>query len=876
MENSSSSKTRSPARVLAALLAVVMLFIVMPVLPAGAAKVTLDSITFLNAKYNPADEDDIFFNPENDEQFLNSVPTEQEEATLAWAGTSGLQAQRPEGKTDSVKLTLESKKQFTSGTFGSKTFTFALYTGKENPVVSWSTMADGSSGTPLTSKGTVEQDGKVCNVYTLPQDGMTGPDVYIKVENGEPETPTYKATFSVADGVEVQADVKANPETKVFDLDTVEVKENKDLYLTVKSTVNGYEPKISVSGGLTTQDVNKAEGKYKITVTKDITVKITSDKKKCTVTLPVSKDEFKVNKITTTVDYGDPFEFTVTTTEGFKEPEVTVGALVENTNYIVTKNGLTRTFSIHSVTEDLNVTIDAGKRETYSVTVSGEGFDVKGLEGKATATYEEKLSFTVTAKEGWETTTPIVEVNGVPITGTKAVDGNGWTYSHTVTGNTLITVSNFSRKTYTVTVKNTEEYTLDSQYLTPVPFEGGFTFTLTLTAAYHAPEGITVGSVSGADVKIDPKNESSRSYIVTVSNVTSNVTLSFTGIKVRTYKVEIVDAAGGDGTGKFSVDKQSGTVNHGKGVQFTIKPVDGYRIDNVNVYVTGEENGVAQAGVMVNVGNGTYSISNVTSDYTVKVSVSAIQFRITIQSSIGTELNDVQMGSLSVTKAYAVNNLQGAKISLEDGAYKLQLPKATRKGYKLVGWRYADGTEIEEGALTFYGTADHNATVIAEWKINTELGQDGVVPFVQLRLTRTYDEKKDVLTVKHIASNIDANDVGKTVKLLSHGIIYGLTENALDDFGKLVEEGKITSADFKNSNSSTALTKLDVEGLDSVYYSSHDDSNKETGDMLADGHNFTESVKNPNQLQGSAAGYMIVEIGNDIYLFYSNVEKWAE
>ena len=391
MESSSYSKTRSPARFLAAFLAVVMLFIFMPVLPVGAVNKAIKSVTFLDHPDDSSLETSssifAFFWDTYEETNVSSLSN----SVTRWGGkTVDWKVSKESGNTDGfykIKIHSESASMVGLG----KTFDFAGYVDDNYKVVyAGEEYAEDSEW----------KDVKYSNgVFSIPTMNGCGENVYIKVVK---KPVTYNVTFSGIGSTEFH--VEANSQV-ARDSSVLTVEEGKELNLKITGGPEGYEPKVFAEKNIEATektDYNSETGySYKITVSSDLDVRISQVKKQFTVTMEFTAEGFTVGKPSGAnfVDYGDEFSFTVTTLSGYNTPTVDItkgdadSKLAEGTEYDKSVNGSVTTYTIHSVKENIKVKIGIATKQTYRLTFPNQTENgLKITYGDAEGSYDKSLS----------------------------------------------------------------------------------------------------------------------------------------------------------------------------------------------------------------------------------------------------------------------------------------------------------------------------------------------------------------------------------------------------------------------------------------------------------------------------------------------------
>ncbi len=304
---------------------------------------------------------------------------------------------------------------------------------------------------PITDNVTIsiKAGGTLSYTFTAPT-GSAGVGYTAKAKQGEDTIPNGTGTVSYGKKVTYSVKVEDNFSKSVPTL-----------------SISGQEPDVS---GAKAKDSNTYTWTWN-SLTRNTTVNAVNNVERDAyhITLPHSGAGYSV---TGNENYsaGRSYSFTITVDEGY---EVTAQApgyscLImiepgESADVSVTKDGNRYTVSLSGVKSDLTITIPKGaiKQQTFTVeapTNKGDGgfdfaFTGGGSEDKENVAWGTQVSFTVTPKDGY-TVSNVGYIAGEgseqTLTGSPIAQGNGRTYTVTVTAETTIVV-HASKNSYPVT-----------------------------------------------------------------------------------------------------------------------------------------------------------------------------------------------------------------------------------------------------------------------------------------------------------------------------------------------------------------------------------------------------------------------------------------
>lgn len=239
------------------------------------------------------------------------------------------------------------------------------------------------------------------------------------------------------------------------------------------------------------------------------------------VALPTSTN-YEV-KGANTVTYGTDYSFTIAFAAGQDTSAVKVYAQIGNGEKVeLAKSG--DGYTVTNVTDALTITVEGLKIAKYTVTLTptegitylSENNGTPATEAEHGSTYRFKATFDSAKYNG-----TLVVKNGDAV---LVADSNGVYSVENVSGSIVITVSGLTINTYTVTLTDGEGYTIAAAdgSTSPVNYGGSFSFTVAINSGYIA-ENLVVKATGTAIEAADGK--------YTVSNITSNITITVDGVE---------------------------------------------------------------------------------------------------------------------------------------------------------------------------------------------------------------------------------------------------------------------------------------------------------------------------------------------------------
>ncbi len=244
------------------------------------------------------------------------------------------------------------------------------------------------------------------------------------------------------------------------------------------------------------------------------------------VALPTSTN-YEV-KGANTVTHGTDYSFTIAFAAGQDTSAVKVYAQIGNGEKVeLAKSG--DGYTVTNVTDALTITVEGLKIAKYTVTLTptegitylSENNGNPATEAEHGSTYRFKATFDSAKYNG-----TLVVKNGDAV---LVADSNGVYSVENVSGDIVITVSGLTINTYTVTLTEGEGYTIAAAdgSTSPVNYGGSFSFTVAINSGYIV-ENLVVKANGTAIEAADGK--------YTVSNITSNITITVDGVEADVLK----------------------------------------------------------------------------------------------------------------------------------------------------------------------------------------------------------------------------------------------------------------------------------------------------------------------------------------------------
>ncbi|MBQ6065731.1 MAG: InlB B-repeat-containing protein, partial [Clostridia bacterium] len=413
---------------------------------------------------------------------------------------------------------------------------------------------------------------------------------------------SYDVTFTSDDGADA-------PEAQ-----TVDHGEDCTFTVTLNTGYTQTAPVVTVDGAtLTYTEKDGDVYTYKITdVTADKAVAIATAINTYDVTF--TSDDGAAAPVGQTITHGQDCTFTVVLKTGYTQnaPAVTVDG--ETLTY-TEKDGDVYTYKITGVTADKAVAI-ATTLNSYAVTfTSDDGADAPEAQ---TVDHGADASFTVTLKEGYTQTAPVVTVDGVDLEADSAEDN---TYSYVianVTGDKEVAIAT-AINSYDVTF--TADDGADAPAAQAIDHGENCTFTVTLKTGYtQTAPVVTVGSETLAGT-----TEDDLTFTYVIEDVTADKAVTIT-TTLNSYDVTFTSDDGADAPA-------AQTVNHGEDCTFSVTLNEGYTQTAPVVTV----DGATLTGTTEDDLTFTYVIEDVTADKAVTIATAINTYDVTFTSDDGAD-----------------------------------------------------------------------------------------------------------------------------------------------------------------------------------------------------------------------------------------------
>lgn len=322
------------------------------------------------------------------------------------------------------------------------------------------------------------------------------------------------------------------------------------------------------------------------------------------------------------VTYGSRFTFRVIPAEGYQAPVVKF-------NETVLPSSGNNEYVTPQITSDSNITIDAGAKKPFNVTLlrpEGAVYTFGGYDN-LTVAEDGEFRFTLEANERYDLANANVKATNAKVKKDPEVT-NGYIL-YDVTADTTVTVTNVVEKTFTVSgLSAADGYTVTGAGIengeAVVTYNSNYTFYVRPMAGYNAPE-----------VKIDGAqfdNDGNGGY--TLLGVKSNVAVTIGNAESKQYAVKLYGTDGCTFTDAAGNPLQNTNVTYGSSFEFKLELDDSYSNSKPSVEVNGEPISADS--------NGIYRIDNITADTIVRVgNVSLNTYHVTLTADDGAVVNAV-------------------------------------------------------------------------------------------------------------------------------------------------------------------------------------------------------------------------------------------
>lgn len=324
------------------------------------------------------------------------------------------------------------------------------------------------------------------------------------------------------------------------------------------------------------------------------------------------------------VTYGSRFTFRVIPAEGYQAP------VVKFNNTVLPSSG-NNEYVTPQITSDSNITIDAGAKKPFNVTLlrpEGAVYTFGGYDNLTVAA-DGEFKFTLEANERYDLANANVKATNAEVRKDPEVT-NGYIL-YNVTADTTVTVTNVVEKTFTVSGLSAAAdagYTVNGGDIengeAVVTYNSNYTFYVRPKAGYNAPEV----KIEGAPFD----NDGNGGY--TLLGVKENVSVTIGNAETKQYAVKLYGTDGCSFTDAQGNALLNSSVAHGASFEFKLALDESYSNSKPSVEVNGEPISADS--------NGIYRIDNITADIIVRVgNVSLNTYHVTLTADDGAVVNAV-------------------------------------------------------------------------------------------------------------------------------------------------------------------------------------------------------------------------------------------
>lgn len=279
-----------------------------------------------------------------------------------------------------------------------------------------------------------------------------------------------------------------------------------------------------------------------------------------------------------TVKHGESYQFYVIPKTGYQAPNVTVIRGESDSAPISPSEDGTGLYTVSDIQSDITITIDNAQPQPYTVNfIPGYGYSFESAndttiaaDGKATVNYGGSVSFKVNLDNDYNKSDVTVYANGSEL---EVNEASVYTINK-ITMDQTVSVTGVEKNKYTVKLpENTAGYYITTVNPTVVEPGGQFTFNVVVNPGYESNHI----SVTANNTTVD-KNENG-SY--TISNITTDTTISISGIEEAQYNVTTSGSNATVKVGETAIEDYY-HASYGN-LTFTITPDAGYKVDSVKV-----------------------------------------------------------------------------------------------------------------------------------------------------------------------------------------------------------------------------------------------------------------------------------------------------
>ena len=367
-----------------------------------------------------------------------------------------------------------------------------------------------------------------------------------------------------------------------------------------------------------------------------------------TVTTPTNTEQngYTFTAVTENiVEYGDSYRFRINILDSHQASteagiSVTYTDSSNSTHSVSSQGGY---YIIESVTSNITINVSNLERKTFVITLpsSRVGYSIISTthttsddDTQIIVQYGEEYRFriSVDTSQGYQSSGAVVRIdntsNLLPISGIYTLtDGEtGITQSHT------ISITGVELSEYTITLPTTQTgYQIVSDDPQTVQYNGSYSFKVELLENYTKSSSFAVRYEMGGNnaVTIEPQDDT-----YTISNITSYVRITVTGVELNTYTVTLPNDEG------YTIRAVSGTtVNVGSNFDFTVTintSLGYYKSEDFKVgYQTSADNTLWSETQYISEGaQGIYSVPSITTY--IKIVIEGVikdSYRITLPTT---------------------------------------------------------------------------------------------------------------------------------------------------------------------------------------------------------------------------------------------------
>ncbi len=404
--------------------------------------------------------------------------------------------------------------------------------------------------------------------------------------------------------------------------------------------------------------------------------------KQYTVTVPSTRDGLKITGGgNTTVDWGSNYTFTVEVRDGYTRstPNVKIG----NTPVDFTKNGNTYTYTISSIKENKNVTIDNLSLNEYSVSYNLGTGSGKTSDSVTKLVHGKNGTVKITVGDAYSQRKPEPTVDkGAKLT---PVSDDGKTYVYTLSGvidDVTVTVPSLNKNTYTAVLPSGEGYTAKSNDdLANIVYGSSISFGIDLDEQYNRSKVV----VKYNGTVLEPAGG-----VYTISNITNNITkdmITVEGVKLNDYYIALPLESQPGFTIEVGEGLNAKAVRSGTSFNFKLFLDPAYSQSDFTIKYS--KDGGEHYTVLEKDSNGSYVIEPVLSDYIVvvdgvKKNTYTVKF-LDPDGNVDETVTDVEYGSEA--KYPGANEPSKANKTISDTTDpETGIRTVIEKKYKFVGW----------------------------------------------------------------------------------------------------------------------------------------------------------------------------------------------